>query len=222
PTKAQQRSLMCTYLKNMDGWKTRDLKNKSFADIQDLFNKAMERVNMFVDMDTEVRIEDENESAELKRCLEIVPDDGDDVTIDVTPLSSIKMLKNFDRKDLEVLWRLVKTRFEKVQPLDHMDSFLMHNLKTMFKHHVEDNVWKNQQRLVKVKNWKLYDSCGILCVTMHNTLYYLLFEKIYPLTHYTLHQMFNYVKLQVDYECEMAYELLRLVKKQLKEGYVAE
>nr|GEZ36267.1 hypothetical protein [Tanacetum cinerariifolium] len=33
PTKAQQRSLMCTYLKNMDERKTRALKNKSFAEI---------------------------------------------------------------------------------------------------------------------------------------------------------------------------------------------
>nr|GEV36820.1 hypothetical protein [Tanacetum cinerariifolium] len=33
------------------------------------------------------RIKDENESTELKRCLEIVPDDGDEVTIDATPLS---------------------------------------------------------------------------------------------------------------------------------------
>ncbi|GJT44510.1 hypothetical protein Tco_0953225 [Tanacetum coccineum] len=31
--------------------------------------------------------------------------------------------------------------------------------------------------------------------------------------------MFNDVKLQVNYECRMAFELLRLVKKQLKEGY---
>ncbi|GKF80034.1 hypothetical protein Tco_0235602, partial [Tanacetum coccineum] len=35
-------------------------------------------------------------------------------------------------------------------------------------------------------------------------------ENMYPLTKHTLHQMFNDVKLQVDYECEMAYELLRL------------
>ncbi|GKD01215.1 hypothetical protein Tco_1171489 [Tanacetum coccineum] len=42
---------------------------------------------------------------------------------------------------------------------------------------------------------------------------------MYPLTKHTLHQMFNDMKLQVDYECEMAFELLRLVKKQLKEGY---
>ncbi|GKA24471.1 hypothetical protein Tco_0710504 [Tanacetum coccineum] len=100
-----------------------------------------------------------------------------------------------------------------------MDNFLLLNLKTMFEHHVEDNVWKQQQGLVKVLNWKLYDSCGVHCVTMQSILYYLLVEKMYPLTNHTLHQMFNDVKLQVDYECEMAYELLRLVKKQLKEGY---
>nr|GEY73125.1 hypothetical protein [Tanacetum cinerariifolium] len=34
------------------------------------------------------RIEEENESAEPKRCLEIIPEDGDDVTIKATPLSS--------------------------------------------------------------------------------------------------------------------------------------
>ncbi|GKD14029.1 hypothetical protein Tco_1198436 [Tanacetum coccineum] len=32
----------------------KDLKNKSFANIQDLFDKAMKRVNKFVDMDTEL------------------------------------------------------------------------------------------------------------------------------------------------------------------------
>ncbi|GKF31366.1 hypothetical protein Tco_0101164, partial [Tanacetum coccineum] len=54
PTKAQQRSIMCTYLKNMAGWKPKDLKNKSFENIQDLFDKAMKRVYTFVDMDTKL------------------------------------------------------------------------------------------------------------------------------------------------------------------------
>ncbi|GJW12794.1 putative ribonuclease H-like domain-containing protein [Tanacetum coccineum] len=40
-------------------------------------------------------------------------------------------------------------------------------------------------------------------------LYYLLVEKMYPLTNHTLHQMFNDVKIQVDYDCERAFELLR-------------
>ncbi|GJS38870.1 hypothetical protein Tco_0563913 [Tanacetum coccineum] len=124
-------------------------------------------------------------------------DDGDDVTIDATPLSTKSptiMLKNFDREDLKVLWSIVKARFKKTEPVNYMDNFLLFNLKTMFEHHVEDN----------------------------NMLFYLLVEKMYPLINHTLHQMFNDVKLQVDYECEMAFKLLRLVKKQLKEGYVLE
>nr|GFA25702.1 hypothetical protein [Tanacetum cinerariifolium] len=54
PIKSQQRSIMCTYLKNKEGYKLNSLKNKSFADIQDLFDKAMKRVNTFVDYTTEL------------------------------------------------------------------------------------------------------------------------------------------------------------------------
>nr|GEU97416.1 putative ribonuclease H-like domain-containing protein [Tanacetum cinerariifolium] len=85
-------------------------------------------------------VEDDKESKELKQCLEIMQDDGDDVTIDDAPLSTNKMLKIFNREDLEVLCKLVKDKFVKTMSVDHMDSFLLHNLKTMFDHHVEDNV----------------------------------------------------------------------------------
>ncbi|GJT77065.1 hypothetical protein Tco_1043790 [Tanacetum coccineum] len=54
PTKAQKKSTMSTYLKHMAGYKQSQLKNKSFAEIQKLFDKAMTRVNMFVDMDIEL------------------------------------------------------------------------------------------------------------------------------------------------------------------------
>ncbi|GJU59017.1 hypothetical protein Tco_1236783 [Tanacetum coccineum] len=112
-----------------------------------------------------LKLEEDKESEELKKCLEITLDDGDDVTIDATPLSTKSptiMLKNFDREDLEVIWSIVKERFKKTEPVNYMDNFLLLNLKTMFEHHVEDNVWKNQQGLVKVLNWKLYDSCGVV------------------------------------------------------------
>ncbi|GJX74703.1 hypothetical protein Tco_0313298 [Tanacetum coccineum] len=45
---------MSTYLKNMAGYKHNQLKNKSFDDIQKLFDKAIKRVNTFVDMDTKL------------------------------------------------------------------------------------------------------------------------------------------------------------------------
>ncbi|GKB69213.1 hypothetical protein Tco_0930625 [Tanacetum coccineum] len=66
PTRAQKSSIMCTYLKNMEGWKPKSLKNKSFANIQDLFDKAMKRVNTFVDYRTElVEESSKKEEAEI-------------------------------------------------------------------------------------------------------------------------------------------------------------
>nr|GFA77668.1 hypothetical protein [Tanacetum cinerariifolium] len=150
------------------------------------------------------RLEKEDDTAELKRCLEIVLED-DDVTIEATPLSSksstivdykiykegqksyFKIIKADGNKsyfkiikadgnvqnyltfgtmfDLEVLRSIVKERFKKINPVKDMDNLLFQTLKTMFKHHVKDNLWKYQQGVVKVRNWKLYDSRGVYCVT---------------------------------------------------------
>ncbi|GKA15722.1 hypothetical protein Tco_0695469 [Tanacetum coccineum] len=54
PTKAQKRNTMSTNLKNMARYKHNQLKTKSFKNIQMLFNKETNRVNTFVDMDTEL------------------------------------------------------------------------------------------------------------------------------------------------------------------------
>nr|GEW28928.1 hypothetical protein [Tanacetum cinerariifolium] len=90
PTKAQKRNQMCTYLKNMANYKRSLLKSKSFKEIQILFNNTIKWIEAFVPMDTELekarkRLEEENESAELKRYLEIIPEDDDDVTFEATP-----------------------------------------------------------------------------------------------------------------------------------------
>nr|GFA09733.1 hypothetical protein [Tanacetum cinerariifolium] len=67
-TKAQQRSLMYTYLKNMDGWKIKSLKKKSFAKIQELFDKAMKRINTFVDFRTELVDESSKKAEDKGKC----------------------------------------------------------------------------------------------------------------------------------------------------------
>nr|GEV42296.1 reverse transcriptase domain-containing protein [Tanacetum cinerariifolium] len=54
PTQAQQRKSMRTYLKNIEGKKLKDLKNKSFDLIQKMFDRAFKRVNTFVDYKTEL------------------------------------------------------------------------------------------------------------------------------------------------------------------------
>ncbi|GJT52179.1 uncharacterized mitochondrial protein-like protein [Tanacetum coccineum] len=54
PTKAKQKKIMCTYLKNMKGYKLNDLKLKDFDSIQEMFDKAFKRVNTFEDFRTEL------------------------------------------------------------------------------------------------------------------------------------------------------------------------
>ncbi|GJR16131.1 hypothetical protein Tco_0798783 [Tanacetum coccineum] len=185
PTKAQQRSIMCTYLKNMEGWKPKSLKSKSFANIHELFDKAFTFVDYKIELveesskkaevmeeiskkaEAEIaqessskragealeqessknqKLEEDKESEELKQCLEIVPDDGDDVTIDATPLSTksptivdYKIYKEGKKSFFQIIRADVKARFKKTKPVNYMDNFLLLNLKTMFEHHVEDN-----------------------------------------------------------------------------------
>ncbi|GJS30764.1 hypothetical protein Tco_0491384 [Tanacetum coccineum] len=58
---------MSTYLKNMTGYKNTQLKNKSFEEIQMLFEKEMNRVNIFVDMDAELVKGSETIESEVDR-----------------------------------------------------------------------------------------------------------------------------------------------------------
>ncbi|GJS12329.1 hypothetical protein Tco_0369125 [Tanacetum coccineum] len=97
PIRAQQRSIICTYLKNMEGWKPKNLKNKSFANIQELFDKAMKRVNTFVDYRTELleqenakkqKVDEDKETAELQSLIEVVSNDEQEVAIDAIPLAT--------------------------------------------------------------------------------------------------------------------------------------
>ncbi|GJR90519.1 hypothetical protein Tco_0214530 [Tanacetum coccineum] len=62
---------MSTYLKNMAGYKHTQLKNKSFEEIQMLFEKEMKRVNIFVNMDAELVKGSETLESEVDR---VVPE----------------------------------------------------------------------------------------------------------------------------------------------------
>nr|GEZ68478.1 hypothetical protein [Tanacetum cinerariifolium] len=71
-------------------------------------------------------------------------------------LSFISLLKNFDREDLEMLWKIGQERFESLEPKNFSDDFFLNVLKTIFeKPNVEANIWKNQRGgygLAKVKS----------------------------------------------------------------------
>ncbi|GKB80585.1 hypothetical protein Tco_0947480 [Tanacetum coccineum] len=124
------------------------------------------------------------------------------------------MLKSFDKEDFETLWKLIKAKYGSTRPVEDLDLILQEYLKTMFEPPVEDRVWRNQQDY-RVLDWKLYDSCRVHSLRMQHMHIYMLVEKRYPLTPATITDMLN-KKLQCDHFNEMAYQLLKLLTKQLK------
>nr|GEU86096.1 hypothetical protein [Tanacetum cinerariifolium] len=104
-------------------------------------------------------------------------------------LSFIILLRNFNREDLEMLWKIVQERFASSEPKNFSDDFLLNTLKTMFeKLDVEANM-------------------------------ILLVERRYPWTRFTQDQMLNNVRLEVEEESEVSLELLSFVRRQQQEGY---
>ncbi|GJT62363.1 hypothetical protein Tco_1005896 [Tanacetum coccineum] len=130
----------------------------------------MTRVNMFIDMDTELvresskkdeaemaqessskragdeleqekdkkqKIDDDQEEAKMKELMEVVSDeeaDGSSKRYSVV----IHMLRDFEKEDLETLWKIVKARHGYTRPEEGYERVLWGDLKTMFEHHVED------------------------------------------------------------------------------------
>ncbi|GJV06909.1 hypothetical protein Tco_1344565 [Tanacetum coccineum] len=175
--------IMCTYLKNMEGYKLNDLKLKDFDSTQEMFNRAFKKIH----------------KEGKKSYYQIIRDDGKSQMYMIFS----HMLKSFDREDLETLYKLVKAKYKSTRPVEDLDLVLWNDLKTMFEPRVEDAVWRNQQDY-KVLSWKLYDSCRVHFSRMQHVQIYMLVEKRYPLTPPTITNMLN-KKLQVDYFTEMAY-----------------
>ncbi|GJS00330.1 retrovirus-related pol polyprotein from transposon TNT 1-94 [Tanacetum coccineum] len=106
PTKAQKKTQMSTYLKHIDGYIYKQLKGKSFDEIQKLFDKEMKRVNTFVAMGSKVqenkekKEEGREETAKEKESEEVEEDDevklkkllvikkDEDIAIDAIPLAT--------------------------------------------------------------------------------------------------------------------------------------
>nr|GEW81646.1 hypothetical protein [Tanacetum cinerariifolium] len=152
PTRDQQRKIMYTYLKNMEGKKLKDLKNKSLDSIQKMFDKAFKRVNTFEPISSQLVKEEVAIDAILlaikslkiidwkiykegnKSYYQIIRADGNSKIYMVFN----RMLREFDREDLEDLYSLVKVKYRSTRPMEDLDLLLWDDLKTMFKPRVED------------------------------------------------------------------------------------
>nr|GEX66868.1 ribonuclease H-like domain-containing protein [Tanacetum cinerariifolium] len=154
-TEAQASKNMMIYLRNVTGFKMDYFKD----------SRALKRLNESQEKKAAKKKKLDEEVEELKRHLQIVPNDEDDVYTEATPflrkvpvidyeiynennkpyykikrydsshqlyLSFLRLLRNFDREELEALWSLVKERFATTKPKNFSDDFLSITLGAMF------------------------------------------------------------------------------------------
>ncbi|GJU37595.1 hypothetical protein Tco_1185949 [Tanacetum coccineum] len=119
-----------------------------------------------------------------------------------------EMLEDFDRLDVEELFRLVKERYSTSRPKG-FDLMLWGDLHTLFEPSEDDEIWRDQHEY-NLLSWRLCDFCGIHILLMDNGLaIHMLTEKKYPLSQGLLTKMLSR-KLEVDHESSQAFELLRI------------
>ncbi|GKA62455.1 hypothetical protein Tco_0761974 [Tanacetum coccineum] len=148
----------------------------------------------------DAKVDDDQEEARMKELVNIVPDEEEIIRADGSSKrysAFIHMLRNFDREDLETLWKLVKAKHGSTRPEEGYERVLWGDLMTMFEPDVESPVWRTLQN-EKVLIWKLFDSCRVHFLRLQSMHIFMLVEKRYPLTPATITGMLN-KKLQVDH-----------------------
>nr|GEX15920.1 hypothetical protein [Tanacetum cinerariifolium] len=234
-TESEARKNMMIYLKNTAGYKMDFFKGMT-EEMEEEDQEIIKSINETPAQKAAKRrklSEEAQEAEDLRKRLEVVDDEDDDVLVEATPLarkvpvvdyqivlvdnkprfkiikadethqfyiSFTTLLKNFDKEDLENLWGIVKERFSTSKPTNFSDEYLLLTLKTMFeKPDEQDAIWRNQK-------------------SVHGlALLFLLVERRYPLLRFTLEQLVNVTKHQVEEESEMSLELLRFTRQQLQE-----
>ncbi|GKB30908.1 hypothetical protein Tco_0870309, partial [Tanacetum coccineum] len=110
-----------------------------------------------------------------------------------------EMLEDFDRQDVEELYRLVKEKYS-ASRLEGFDLMLWGDLYTIFESDEEDEIWKNQHEYNLI-SWRLCDFYGIHILLMESRLaIHMLIEKKYPLSQELLSKITNEIYLGVDLE----------------------
>ncbi|GJX66240.1 putative ribonuclease H-like domain-containing protein [Tanacetum coccineum] len=203
PIRTQVRNRMITYLKHMGKYTYQQLKHKKFEEVKKLYEREKKWIDYFKPIDDDSQQQAESTKKRPRSRLEVLRN---------YKIFS-EMLDDFDRQDVIDLHRLVNERYETTSP-EGYDLLLWGDLKTLFEPNEEDEIWKNQQDYNLI-SWRLFDSCGVHVLLMNTGVaIHMMIEKKYPLTQEMLLRMLNR-RLEVDYESEMAFELLRFTRSQL-------
>nr|GFA55920.1 hypothetical protein [Tanacetum cinerariifolium] len=211
-TEAQARKNMIMYLKNVAGFKFDYFKGMSYDDIQEEENRAIESINETPAQKAAKREQLNEEVKDLKRHLEIVPDEDDDVYTEATPLERKVLVVDYEiihlnNKPHYTIIRADGTHQLYVSFLTLLKNFDREDLESLW------SLVKERFSTSKPNNFSddfLLTTLGAMFKRPdEQAQLILLVEKRYRLSRFTLDQMMNVVRLRVEEQSEMSLEPLR-------------
>nr|GEU77064.1 hypothetical protein [Tanacetum cinerariifolium] len=131
---AQARKNMIVYLKNMAGYKMQHFKGMPYDQVRPIFEREYNSVQTFLKSDRDE--EPTNKRAAKETMLQ---ESFKNLRAEVNILD---MLKDFDREDLDALWRLVKERSSTTLPTTDKQKALWDELTRLYKPTADDVFWK--------------------------------------------------------------------------------
>ncbi|GJS63005.1 putative ribonuclease H-like domain-containing protein [Tanacetum coccineum] len=208
PTRAKQRSIITELVEESS--------KKAKAEIAQESSSKRAEDELEQENAKKQKMDENKETVELQRLIEVVPDE-EEVAINAISLATKPPTIvdwKIHKEGKKSYYQIIRADGKSQIPVEDLDLIQWGDLKKMFKPHVKDQVWRNQYNY-SVLDWKLYDSCRVHSLRKQNVYIHMLVEKRYPLTPATITAMLN-KKLQADHFSEMAYQLLKLLTKQLK------
>nr|GEY62413.1 hypothetical protein [Tanacetum cinerariifolium] len=222
-TEAQARRNMIMYLKNVVGFRLDYFKGMSYDDIRPIFeanfnsnmefllkrkeqleeedNRAIESINETLAQKAAKRRKLNEEVEDLKRHLEIVPDEDDDVYTEATPLA-----KKVPVMDYKIIQLNNKPHYKIIRAnRTHQLYISFLTLLKNFDREDLESLWSLVKERWTRSSLKESKDCPWSSKV----------ERRYPLSRFTLDRMLNAVRLRVEEQSEMYLELLSAVKQKL-------
>ncbi|GJW12267.1 hypothetical protein Tco_1578094 [Tanacetum coccineum] len=223
PIRTQLRNQMMTYLKHVGNKKHSDLKNKTFEEIQALYEKV-KRIKKKVDRETpkkedttkvptKVDVTEQGtkkrKGGHIKMLARKRKRPQSDVVSNDEHMKCLKIVTFEGTMDSEIMERKsVIARLNKVTSPDG-DYLVIYRANGNFR--------AFNYRL-EIVTWRLYEACGVYILELKDgTVIHMLVERRYPLSKDLLQRMLD-LGLEVERESTVALDLIRFIKQQIDEN----
>ncbi|GKA06843.1 hypothetical protein Tco_0686067, partial [Tanacetum coccineum] len=233
-TQSQLRTYMMNYLKNQGTWKLSQLKNLSFDEVKEEFDKLVKQVESFAPINFEAtkdslkRFGEELQTKTSKRLKDEASEQDDSLSGTKIPINPVPVaMKSPSIATYKIIKQGEKGVYQIVRedgtdivygmdgPEDELEKVFWKYLKNMFEEPLSLDPIGSALGQQRIMSWRYYDTCRVHCLNLESMDIYMLIERKYPLSAEICKAILD-KKLQGGKPNEDCYKMLKMMEKQAR------